>query len=205
MADIHNAPQNRLQQQNPKPNADKKGFTLIEMLVVVFIIILLASTFLVSTSRLRGKSRDERRKNDLQAIQAALELYYAQNKRFPTNCPVAALAEGVNSRTAPTGYSEGQAPWPSRNQWINHAPKGSDCLTPAPPGNTQFTSRYIGAVPLDPLNNSEFFYRYKTDNDTNAQRYELDVSFEINTQAMLDDGGDDPNKFEIFNRDGGLL
>lgn len=61
----------------------KKGFTLIEMLIVITIIALLASLILVGMGGARAKARDSRRIADLHAIQNALELYYAKFYFYP--------------------------------------------------------------------------------------------------------------------------
>jgi prepilin-type N-terminal cleavage/methylation domain-containing protein len=55
----------------------KKGFTLLEMLVVVGIIAVLVSIGISSYSTAQKKSRDAKRKSDLKAIQNALEQYYS--------------------------------------------------------------------------------------------------------------------------------
>lgn len=65
---------------NPKPN---KGFTLIEVLVVIFIIGLLASVVLVGLGSFRARGRDARRVADLRQVQQGLELYYAGNGQYP--------------------------------------------------------------------------------------------------------------------------
>ncbi len=57
----------------------KKGFTLLELLVVIAIIAVLISMATVSYSSAQRKSRDSKRKNDLKAVQAALEQYNADN------------------------------------------------------------------------------------------------------------------------------
>jgi len=62
---------------------NKKGFTLVELLVVIFIIGVLSSVVLVSLASSRMKSRDDRRKNDLGIIQQALEMYYSEKHHFP--------------------------------------------------------------------------------------------------------------------------
>jgi len=55
----------------------KNGFTLLEMLVVVGIMAILVSIGSVSYSTAQKKSRDAKRKSDLQAIQNGLEQYYS--------------------------------------------------------------------------------------------------------------------------------
>jgi len=60
-----------------------KGFTLIEMLIVITIIALLASLILVGMGGARAKARDARRIADLHNLQNALELYYAKFYFYP--------------------------------------------------------------------------------------------------------------------------
>jgi prepilin-type N-terminal cleavage/methylation domain-containing protein len=69
-----------------------KGFTLIEVLIVVFIIGLLASVVLVGLGAFRARGRDARRVADLRSIQNALELYYgAANNQYPTGVNFAGM------------------------------------------------------------------------------------------------------------------
>ncbi len=63
----------------------RKGFTLIELLVVATIISILAGVGLVSYTQFVKKSRDERRKSDLNNIRAALEMYRSDNDTYPAN------------------------------------------------------------------------------------------------------------------------
>ena len=64
-------------------NRSVRGFTLVELLVVVFIIGLLASVVTISASSARAQSRDAKRKSDLQLVASSLELYYAAQREYP--------------------------------------------------------------------------------------------------------------------------
>ena len=63
---------------------NKKGFTLIEMLIVITIIAVLASLILVGMGGARAKTRDSRRIADLHNVMNALELYYSLNYAYPS-------------------------------------------------------------------------------------------------------------------------
>lgn len=66
-----------------RKNNSKKGFTLIEVLIVVSIIGLLASVVLVGLGGFRSRGRDARRVQDLRSLQNGLELFYARNNQYP--------------------------------------------------------------------------------------------------------------------------
>ena len=72
----------KLKTQNSKLKT-KKGFTLIEILIVVAIIGLLSSIVLVGLGSFRARGRDARRLADLRQTQNALELYYTKNVKYP--------------------------------------------------------------------------------------------------------------------------
>ncbi len=56
-----------------------KGFTLVELLVVIAIIAILSVTAYVALGGQTGKARDSRRLQDLSSIQSVLELYHIEN------------------------------------------------------------------------------------------------------------------------------
>jgi len=62
---------------------NKRGFTIIELLVVVAVIAVLSSVIMVALSNAKEKSRDARRASDMREIQNALNLYFTDNNRFP--------------------------------------------------------------------------------------------------------------------------
>jgi prepilin-type N-terminal cleavage/methylation domain-containing protein len=67
----------------PNIHHSKKGFTLIELMIAITILAVLASVGLTVYSKSQVIARDSRRKQDLQAIRTALELYYQKNGDYP--------------------------------------------------------------------------------------------------------------------------
>lgn len=61
----------------------KQGFTLIELLVVATIIAVLTALSIVSYININKKSRDTKRKSDIEQIRSALEMYRADNGFYP--------------------------------------------------------------------------------------------------------------------------
>ncbi len=61
----------------------RSGFSLIELLVVMSIIILLTSLVSISLSNARAISRDAKRVTDIRQVQLALELYYDSVGSYP--------------------------------------------------------------------------------------------------------------------------
>ena len=84
-----------------------KGFTLIEMLVVIAVIGLLAALILVGLSSFRTRGRDTRRIADVKEVQNGLELYYMKNGSYPTVGEGDAAAHWGRLRDALTGAGLG--------------------------------------------------------------------------------------------------
>ena len=63
----------------------KRGFTLIELIVVVAIIAILSSIVSTQFSTIRSKSRDARRISDVIQIKKALSLYQIDVIQFPVH------------------------------------------------------------------------------------------------------------------------
>lgn len=60
------------------------GFTLVELLVVIFIIGVLAGLLLTNFVGMRGRATDARTKNDLRQLKTALRLYYNDYNGYPS-------------------------------------------------------------------------------------------------------------------------
>ncbi len=61
----------------------KRGFSLIELLVVISIMAILGSLALTAFSTARKEARDTQRKNELTQYKTALESYYVASSGYP--------------------------------------------------------------------------------------------------------------------------
>lgn len=89
----------------------QKGFTLVELLVVVAIIGVLSALVMANLVGIRQRARDAQRKSDVRQIQSALELYRADLGSYPnttgyTACSTIALTNNgwVSDTTNLTVY-----------------------------------------------------------------------------------------------------
>lgn len=99
----------------------KKGFTLVELLIVISIVAILSAVVMSNFTLARQKGRDARRKADIQSIQSALELYRSDIGSYPVT---AALASCGNSASLPgTGTYSGVI-------YMRKIPCGPDGTTP---------------------------------------------------------------------------
>ncbi|OGE86144.1 MAG: hypothetical protein A3J48_02270 [Candidatus Doudnabacteria bacterium RIFCSPHIGHO2_02_FULL_46_11] len=67
-----------------KNKSPTKGFTLVEMLIVIVIIAIISGVAITAVGGKRSRARDARRRVDVRTIRTALELYYERNGHYPT-------------------------------------------------------------------------------------------------------------------------
>ena len=65
-------------------NKKQRGFTIVELLIVIVVIGILAALVITTYSGIQQKGRDTERQTDIKAIHGQLEAYYAQNGHYPT-------------------------------------------------------------------------------------------------------------------------
>jgi len=101
-----------------------KGFTLIELVIVMAIIATLTALATFNFSQARVRARDVQRKNELKAIQNALELY--KNDKMPQTYPATAEFTQLDSTNVlVTGGYMGKLPVDPKekvtdNSWMDY-------------------------------------------------------------------------------------
>ncbi len=151
----------------------KKGFTLVELLVVITIIGILASVGLGTFTSSQMKSRDARRKTQLKQLADAFEAYYNDKGGYPADDDSGGLlACGVDAEAACT--------------WGTAAME-----------NTTTGTVYMIKLPQDPTLGLTYYY------DAGAPAAGLITSFQLyarlentNDPSVLKDANDNPQVFD---------
>jgi len=60
------------------------GFTLIELMILVIIIVILGTLVAMTYSGIQSKNRNAERQASIKTLQSELEIYYAQTSKYPT-------------------------------------------------------------------------------------------------------------------------
>lgn len=61
----------------------QKGFTIVELLIVIVVIGILAALVLNAFGNVQAKARDTQRQTDIRSLATALEVYYNDNGNYP--------------------------------------------------------------------------------------------------------------------------
>lgn len=62
----------------------QKGFTIVELLIVIVVIGILAGLVITTFNGIQKKGRDTERETDIKALHGQVEAYYAQNGKYPS-------------------------------------------------------------------------------------------------------------------------
>ncbi|QJQ32246.1 type II secretion system major pseudopilin GspG [Sphingomonas lacunae] len=92
----------------PKRPRDEQGFTLTELMVVLFILGLLTTIVLINVLPSQDKAMVTKAKADIATLEQAMEMYRLDNLSYPTAADgIAALRTPPASLTDPTRYRSG--------------------------------------------------------------------------------------------------
>jgi prepilin-type N-terminal cleavage/methylation domain-containing protein len=177
---------------------NNKGMTFIEILVVMGIIsILFASFFYIwNTMDVFRKSRDSERINDLQLLDSALKtlLFTERNINLGEENVIYTSLPDSSSTCGSYNLIPLFSPYSYRCQTSDNYLKvdGNGWL---PINFTLGKILTISVLPIDPLNNKDYFYAYQV----RQGRYKLTARFEnkTNISKMANDGGFEPTLYEV--------
>lgn len=148
---------------------NKNGFTLIELLIVVLIISILSGLLLtvINPTGVRKKTRDSQRKADLKKVQAALELYYADYRKYPDTTVLGPNWQVVGVAGADTVYDA--LANNSNGNYLNNVPRD--------PKGQEGDAAYQGAFTCG----GTYDYSYKT--SAGGGSYVITASMEVSSSA----------------------
>lgn len=72
-------------QKAPLKRGNQRGFTLVELLIVIVIIAILAAITIVAYNGIQARARDAARVQALQQVETALAAYYTDNGQYPVS------------------------------------------------------------------------------------------------------------------------
>lgn len=127
-------------QIHQKGITDRRGFTIVELLIVIVVIAILAAITIVAYNGIQARAREAQRAQDIKSITKALELYYADKGVYPnyyTYTPGSTAINGGWSTTADGSWSnliQALSPYATGLQTTT----GSSSITPAISGGNNF-------------------------------------------------------------------
>lgn len=145
---------------------NKKGFTLIELLLAIGVFSIMAVVLLnlINPAKRIGMARDAVRKNDLKALERAIEAYWVENGSTLPGNPGATYFSNTNSTSTPQDATG--------NGWIDAN-----------------MSTQMKTLPVDPINDDNYFYGYVRDNSApNSNKFLLYTPMEADLDAAKNDG-----------------
>lgn len=79
-------------------NNKQRGFTIVELLIVIVVIGILAALVVTTFTGIQQKARNTERQTDIKAIHGQIEAYYAQNGSYPA-LGTSGSNDGINDAT----------------------------------------------------------------------------------------------------------
>ena len=119
----------------------QNGFSLVELLIVILVIVLLATISAMAINSQKAKARDAKRISDIRQIQTALEFYKSDEGEFPVVAEPIIIGQDVVKLC---GKAEG-----------GFVSSQTECKE---------ASTHMSVVPTDPL--SDRFYSYSGSAET---------------------------------------
>ena len=115
-----------------KSQRKRNGFTLVELMVVIFILGLLTTIVVINVLPSQDRAMTEKARSDIATLSQALEMYRLDNLTYPTSADgLKALSEPPGSLPASSRYRKGgyiknlpDDPWGRPYQYDNPGRRG---------------------------------------------------------------------------------
>ncbi|MFA6376019.1 MAG: prepilin-type N-terminal cleavage/methylation domain-containing protein [Candidatus Paceibacterota bacterium] len=137
-------------------NTNQKGFTLIELMVVISIIGLLSSMVMVGMQGARANARDASRKQDIETIEKALVMHWERTGQFPSDAAFDGSIGSTGCGCQQSGAPEGC----TGKDWCHASGIWASLVT---------EQGILSQMPLDPMNNAAHYYFYEPCCDQDCQ------------------------------------
>lgn len=130
----------------------QRGFTLLEIMVVIVIIGILASLVVPNLMGNKEKADHQKAVSDIMALESALDMYKLDNSRYPsTEQGLQALVTKPSAQPEPRSYPQGgyirrlpQDPWGADYQLLSPGQHGQIDIFSYGPDSTPDTEDDIG-------------------------------------------------------------
>lgn len=119
----------------------QRGFTIVELLIVIVVIAILAAITIVAYNGIQQRTRDNARTQAVAQLQKALELYRVEHGRYPPHIPSGANVPPGFSGAHGTSYSHSVD---TAGNWMKNL----------------VDAKVISSAPVDPLNNNTNYFVY---------------------------------------------
>ncbi|AHB42029.1 Type II secretion system protein G [Candidatus Saccharibacteria bacterium RAAC3_TM7_1] len=169
-----------------KSRWSQKGFTIVELLIVIVVIAILAAITMVAYNGIQQRARDAQRKSDITALVKALEIYYINNGSYP----LSSGSTSINSSWSTTADSSWQNLVNQLTPYISSVPKD--------PISKQTSA---GAYPWNDAGGYDYSYYSRPGycvNATTAQAFLLVYKYEVTSQANTLEGSCSYNAGSLY-------
>ncbi|HEX7368554.1 MAG TPA: prepilin-type N-terminal cleavage/methylation domain-containing protein [Candidatus Saccharimonadales bacterium] len=123
-----------------------KGFTIVELLIVIVVIGILAGLVITTYSGIQQRARNTVRQTDLKAVQSQLEAYYATNGYYPANSTTDGLgSDSSENQTFVTTNMKGLDPNALRDPTISASSTNAYSLLTSAPAAGVLQYAYIAS------------------------------------------------------------
>ena len=154
----------------------KRGFTIVELLIVLVVIAILAAITIVAYNGIQARGRDARRKTDVANIEKAMEVYYSDHGSYP-------VPSGLTGSIINNGwYTSGDGSW----NLLSSSLVGSSAIDNLPVDPTNTTT--VSALSAGGYDYAIYVNPGTYCGSTSGQMYLIVYRYEVTSKEKFSDG-----------------